>query len=68
MSLFTPRSERKPKHLKNKGPGTAKFYSKERHLVRRNGKVHLGIARPGSGLLTEAEITRRRGGNPKGAY
>jgi hypothetical protein len=42
----------KPRHLKHKGPGTAKSYSD----------------RPGSGLLTRDEITRRRGGNPKGAY
>jgi hypothetical protein len=42
----------KPKHLKHKGPGTAKSY----------------FDRPGSGLLTAAEITRRRGGNPKGSY
>jgi len=34
------------------GPGTAKSY----------------FDRPGSGLLTKEEITRRRGGNPKGAY
>lgn len=43
---------KKPRHLKNKGPGNAKLYSN----------------RPGSGLLTREEIDRRRGGNPKGAY
>lgn len=42
----------KPRHLKHKGPGNAKSY----------------LGRPGSGLLTAAEIERKRGGNPKGAY
>lgn len=43
---------KKPRHLKNKGPGHAKSY----------------FDRPGSGLLTEAMILARRNGNPKGAY
>lgn len=40
--------------------------TKERHSGPGNAKSYFD--RPGSGLLTSAEIERRRGGNPKGAY
>ena len=51
-TLRRPCLPEKPRHLKNTGPGTAKSY----------------FDHPGSGLLTRDEITRRRGGNPKGGY